>query len=285
MLNNNIKGIKDISISVNDVDKTVSFLSDFGLQTIDNYIFKTLDGSSITLNSDCKDEFNSITWYVDDIDLVCAVLISNRINYKDFRPIENKISLKDCHDYTIILEQFSKTISENRGTATNSLGNNVRINSPVKKYERAYPYEIAHVVLFSDDIETAEKFYTDLGFVVSDRLLNRGIFLRAAALDYHHRLFLIQSEDKGLHHIAFSVGDIYELFAGGQHMQRSGWRTAKGPGRHNISSATYWYFNTPSNFMIEYSADSDILNQDWIPQNYEYNKEIINDEDFIINRK
>ena len=54
-------------------------------------------------------------------------------------------------------------------------------------------------------------------------------------------MFLLQPPvpKRGLHHVAFAVRDIHEVFGGGLHISQCGWETELGPGRHPISSAIF----------------------------------------------
>ena len=116
-----------------------------------------------------------------------------------------------------------------------------------------------------------EAFYAELGFVTSDRYPGRGVFMRCAAQAGHHDLFLLSLPGKGpgLNHVAFTVRDIHEVFGGGLHMSRCGWKTQLGPGRHPISSAYFWYFENPCGGLIEYNADEDHLTPLWQERSFE----------------
>jgi catechol-2,3-dioxygenase len=147
-----------------------------------------------------------------------------------------------------------------------------RINARSPIYERAQPIEVGHVVFFVKDVKTTEAFYVDnFGFVPSDRYPGRGVFLRCDADGGHHDLFLLQTPDAklGLNHVAFAVRDIHEVFGGGLHIDRCGWKTQLGPGRHPISSAYFWYFQNPAGGLIEYYADEDQLNEEWVAREFE----------------
>ena len=57
---------------------------------------------------------------------------------------------------------------------------------------KSRPMELAHIVLFTPNIEETEKLYTErLGFHVSDRFPGRGVFLRCAETGNRHNLFLM----------------------------------------------------------------------------------------------
>ena len=68
------------------------------------------------------------------------------------------------------------------------------------------------------------------------------------------------------HHCAFELRDIHEVFGGGLRMNELGWKTHLGPGRHNVTSAYYWYFRSPSGGAAEYGFDTDRLDDNWEPR-------------------
>ena len=181
-----------------------------------------------------------------------------------------QVTLTDPHGLQIRFRPSAKRALDVQGAATNPWGNTQRVDQASPVYERATPVEIGHVVLFSDCLIEAEAFYQSLGFVTSDSYPGRGIFMRCSVEGGHHDLFLLQvpNKAKGLNHIAFSVRDIHEVFGGGLHMSRCGWKTQLGPGRHPISSAYFWYFENPCGGLIEYNADEDKLTGNWQPREF-----------------
>ena len=172
-----------------------------------------------------------------------------------------------------LVHRFQKSIKREvilQGSPSNAWGHVQRINAPSPVYERAQPIEIGHVVLFTQQLGDAVKFYEGMGFVLSDSYPGRGAFLRCAPEGGHHDIFLLQVPGKpqGLNHVAFTVRDIHEVFGGGLAMSRAGWKTQLGPGRHPISSAYFWYFECPVGGLIEYNADEDHLTADWQPREF-----------------
>ncbi|OTL45919.1 glyoxalase, partial [Acinetobacter baumannii] len=93
---------------------------------------------------------------------------------------------------------------------------------------------------------------------------------------YHHDLFLLSVPNKsaGLNHVAFVVRDIHEVIGGGLHMNRSEWSTFIGPGRHPISSAYFWYVNSPLGGAFEYYTNDDYLTEEWQPRVEEHRLEL-----------
>lgn len=91
--------------------------------------------------------------------------------------------------------------------------------------------KISHVVLKVADLERAVDFYTQvLGFRISDAypdsmMPGRMVFLRCTA--DHHGIALIGgadgvSENRELHHLAFEVADLDDLFRARDHLKRHG---------------------------------------------------------------
>jgi catechol 2,3-dioxygenase-like lactoylglutathione lyase family enzyme len=177
----------------------------------------------------------------------------------------HSVSCIDPHGLRTVFQKSAKRALKIQGAPTNPYGNAQRIDTPSPVYARATPVDIGHVVLFTDVLAQAEAFYQALGFVTSDRYPGRGVFMRCAPEGGHHDLFLLQipNKAKGLNHVAFTVRDIHEVFGGGLHMSRCGWKTQLGPGRHPISSAYFWYFENPCGGLIEYNADEDQLTDKW----------------------
>jgi catechol-2,3-dioxygenase len=135
---------------------------------------------------------------------------------------------------------------------------------------------MGHIVFTVPDTRVAERFYRQrLGFWLSDRYVGgAGVFLRWARKSEHHNLFFVKSRTgkTDLHHIAFEVRDVHEVFGGGLEFAKRGYTTEVGPGRHPISSAYFWYFKNPLGGAIEYFCDPDYVSEKWKPHNYRVNR-------------
>jgi catechol 2,3-dioxygenase-like lactoylglutathione lyase family enzyme len=147
----------------------------------------------------------------------------------------------------------------------NSLTHRPRWNTPRPWYDRARPKLIQHVVFATEKIQAALDFYVGrLNFRVSDVSRGRGIFLRCDGRNEHHNLFFINRPTM-FHHMALGVDTIDELMAGANYMQRKGWKSNFGLGRHRISSIVFFYVSFPTGGEIEYAADGDYLDDNWMP--------------------
>lgn len=186
------------------------------------------------------------------------------------RPDAHTVRVLDPHGLQLDFVVSRKKAVAVQGSASNAWGDVRRVDQPSPIYDRATPIEVGHVVLFTDKLAEARAFYERLGFVLSDQYPQRGAFLRSASEGGHHDLFLLEVPNRptGLNHVAFAVRDIHEVFGGGLHMSRCGWKTQLGPGRHPVSSAYFWYFTNPCGGLIEYNADEDHLTANWTPRDF-----------------
>ncbi len=90
--------------------------------------------------------------------------------------------------------------------------------------------KIGHTVVFASDLERSRRFYTEvLGFKVSDAyptsMVPGGmVFLRCNG--DHHCLALVgggsETPDKSLHHIAFELATLDEVFRARDHLKEHG---------------------------------------------------------------
>jgi catechol 2,3-dioxygenase-like lactoylglutathione lyase family enzyme len=161
-------------------------------------------------------------------------------------------------------------------TPWNAPGNRPRVDQAGPVCEGARPYKMGHIVFFVPDTRVAEAFYRKrLGFWLSDRYAGgAGVFLRWAKRSEHHNLFFLKSRTgkTDLHHIAFEVRDVHEVFGGGMAFSRRGWSTEVGPGRHPLSSAYFWYFRNPLGGALEYFCDPDYVTERWKASSYRVNR-------------
>jgi len=155
-----------------------------------------------------------------------------------------------------------------------------KINSPGAPAQRAaneigvweempaQPMTLSHVVLFVPDLQVAAGFYQRLGFVIVDELVGAGPFLRPAGNDDHHTLFFIRTPAymQGCEHLAFHMRGPTELLMAGTRFVRAGYESFWGPGRHKYGSNWFWYFNSPLGCHVEYDADMDKHDANWIPR-------------------
>jgi catechol 2,3-dioxygenase-like lactoylglutathione lyase family enzyme len=289
-----IEGIAAITLSTDRWDEALRFFADWGLSKIPGAAkdaeklqqWATQNGSQVNVVPldapgfgapiETGPTLREVVWAVhtaDDLTHLAAALKSAP-GFEDHSAdaFNTKyIKALDPHGLQIKFVVNPKKTIEITGASSNPWGNPGRIDAASPIYAKAEPIEIGHVVLFTTQLAQVEQFYAALGFVTSDTYPGRGIFMRCSEQGGHHDLFLLQVPGKtqGLNHIAFTVRDIHEVFGGGLHMDRCGWKTQLGPGRHPISSAYFWYFENPCGGLIEYNADEDHLTSQWQPRVFE----------------
>jgi catechol 2,3-dioxygenase-like lactoylglutathione lyase family enzyme len=282
-----IEGIDAITYSTDRWDEARRFFADWGLRLVSETEHRldwaTLNdcGVSVVRPDDAAfpppieagPTLREVVWAVEapaDLDRLATALAAAP-GFVDGRATDGTLTARDPHGLQIRFRVSRKKKLDIQGAPTNPWGDVRRVDMPSPIYDRAEPIEVGHVVFFTDRFAEAVAFYESLGFVQSDTYPGRGAFLRCAAEAGHHDLFLLQLPNKpaGLNHVAFTVRDIHEVFGGGLHISRCGWKTQLGPGRHPISSAYFWYFENPCGGLIEYNADEDHLTAGWQPREFE----------------
>lgn len=287
-----ITGIEVLKFGVESREEAKTFLADFGLTATSTDIdgtdlYQTQNGCKIYL-FDITDErlpeaieagstLRVVTWGVEkDQDL--EALKEKLAAEPKFTATENKVQCLDPNGMTIVFEKtITKEVPQARTEGINQFGNVQRVNAASPVYEKAEPVDIGHVVFFTPDLKTTQAFYIEkLGFYLSDAYTNRGAFLRCRGEGFHHDLFLLSIPNKpaGLNHVAFIVRDIHEVIGGGLSMNRQQWSTFIGPGRHPISSAYFWYVNSPLGGAFEYYTNDDYLTEEWQPREEEHRLEL-----------
>ena len=282
-----ITGIDAITYSTERWDDARKFYSDWGLKGLadepSRQLWETLTGALVEVRRpddaslpppiEPGPTLREVTWGVEsaaDLERL-APLLAKANGFADLRASNGTLRARDPHGLGMVFRITQKRDPGVTGSPANPWGAPARIDAASPVYERATPVDIGHVVLFSDRVAEAEAFYARLGFITSDRYPGRGVFMRCTPEGGHHNLFLLQLPNKpaGINHVAFAVRDIHEVFGGGLHMSRCGWKTQLGPGRHPISSAYFWYFENPCGGLIEYNADEDYLTAAWQPREFE----------------
>jgi catechol-2,3-dioxygenase len=118
---------------------------------------------------------------------------------------------------------------------------------------RDRPVKITHVVLNSEDVAVAQRFFEDaLGFKLSDR--TRIMAFMRCSLD-HHCIALADAQHNCLNHIAFLMPTLDDVMRGGGRMTDAGYPIEWGVGRHGPGNNVFAYFVGPADFVIEYTAE------------------------------
>ena len=278
-----LTGIERVKFAVADLEQATRFAGDWGLArraTRDPsvHVFRALDGSEVevvqTNEADPsrkpvgsgKSGLVEITWGVADPAALDDLDAELRRDRPTERGADGVLRSRDDLGIACAFRPAQRRAVAAEPTRYNSPQRPDRFNRRAARYERATPHEISHIAIGVDDAESASRFYRDrLGFLVSDRYANRGLFLRCAPTGNHHHLFLMNGRAPGtaFNHLAFKVRDVHEVIGGGQFIDAQGWKTFAGPGRHMVSSACFWYFVSPFGGSWEYAADEDVVDASW----------------------
>jgi catechol 2,3-dioxygenase-like lactoylglutathione lyase family enzyme len=280
-------GIERVRFAVANPDDAHRFASDWGLSAVASsdpevQLFRAVDGSEVQIvpADESRAEsravgggsgLNEIVWGVEDHAALQALAAELGKDRKAEFDAEGVLHSVDDLGINLGFRIAQRRPVVYEVTRYNAPGRPDRLNRRAACYKAAQPLEISHLAIGVDDAGQAVQFYIErLGFIVSDRYANRGIFLRCAPAGNHHHVFFMNARQPGtrFNHLAFKVRDIHEVIGGGQHLESLGWQTFAGPGRHMVSSACFWYFQSPFGGSWEYAADEDVVTPEWESQDF-----------------
>lgn len=286
-----VLGIERLIFGVDDVEACARFWSDFGLAPLsaatDARLFEVASGSKVEVRrrDDAslppspvdKSTMRETIWGVDSEQSLEQLVAGLRTDRDVRRDADGSAHFIADDGLALGLRVWQKRVVFSAPDAVNAPGNIQRLNQQRKWRLRALPKTINHVVYFSGDYAASIRFYLQrLGFKLTDHLRGAGAFARADGTLEHHSVFFFSNQlpmtlgKRGYIHSAFGVEDIDELMAGMNHMERSGWikDTTKmgGLSRHRASSAVYCYVPCPAGGEAEYHADTDYLDDQWVPR-------------------
>ena len=289
--------IEAVTFGVKNISKSKNFLTDWGLKVQKTGAYGTdyacVDGSEVKIRAfesrslpppiQAGSTVREVTWGVEkkkDLKNLAQELSRDR-KLKIFK--DGSFSTLDDIGLGIKFCVSKLRNLKPKPLQYNVPGGNVRVDKPATYYDRATPQTLSHIVLGVPDFKIVESFYGErLGFRATDRYTRRGVFLRAGKYGNHHNLFVmnIDARKPKFNHLAFKVRDIHEVIGGGQFLTNRGWRSQVGPGRHYISSACFWYFESPLGGALEYCADEDIVTDKWRTREFEVGPDMFSEWTF-----
>jgi catechol 2,3-dioxygenase-like lactoylglutathione lyase family enzyme len=276
----NIIGPDKLIFGVDDVAACKQFALDYGLTQQDEYNFVALDGTGIEIRS--KDDeslpdglntgsmLRKTVYGVADqatIDAIKTELSKDR----DVKTLANgSIELVDDMGFVLgfqvtirkTIDLAAETVNA-PGAATHRAINNIGVSKDFV----AKPRSLSHVVYFVPDAVKAEAFFVErLGFVTTDRFKHMGPFMRPAGTNDHHTLFFLNTPPhmQGVEHFTFHMSGPTEVAQAGYTLVEKGYQSFWGPGRHIFGSNWFWYFKSPFGCNIEYDADMDLHDENWV---------------------
>ncbi|CAG9200813.1 Glyoxalase/bleomycin resistance protein/dioxygenase [Paraburkholderia tropica] len=280
----NIIGPDALVFGVDDVAACAQYLTDYGLSPVDVSAeggrFEALDGTAIVIRR--KDDaslpppmatanlLRETVYGVANAATLDAIAQELGRDREVTRRADGSIASVDDAGFALAFQVTVRKPLALPAEASNAPGaERARgVNVPaVNPDAPVRPRSLSHVVYFVPDAQAAEAFYVErLGFVCSDRFTGVGPFLRPAGTHDHHTLFLIQTPPfmKGCEHFTFHLGGPSELMQAGTRFVEKGYQSFWGPGRHRFGSNWFWYFNSPLGCHVEYDADMDLHDAEWI---------------------
>ena len=279
-----ITGIKSVDYRVDETSISRDFFVEFGLPLVDDTAsmstFRLLDGACVRLCTPPLAGFDTAVavrtiWGVDKEDSLLRLLEDLARDHEIVCDGSGN-HLFTTHDgLPMGLGVFDRRPVLNVPDPLNAPGRIQRLNQWRKWRFRAQPKTINHVVYGVDDYRASWEFFRyRLGFRLSDHSRGLGVFLRADGAPEHHSLFLAnchyhRPSAPSFQHACFGVEDLDELMVGANHMERLGHVSKLGVGRHRIASALFYYIDCPAGGEAEYGADTDYLDDGWVPREWD----------------
>ena len=285
-----IIGIESILYGVDNVAECTRYFVDFGLplveQTEQHAHFRMEEGSKVFIrrindpaipkNRLVGSGVCEVIWGVDrqeSLDRLVKDLGRDRAMRID---ADGTARCLTDDGQAIGLRLYRKNAVHSAPDPVNSPGKANRINTQRKWKVKARPKTIQHVVFQTPDPEKSWAFYRDrLGFKLSDIQKGFGIFGRGDGANDHHNIYFLNANlpfpgmDGNLRfdQVNYGVEDLDEVMVGANYMERQGWpKSAWGLGRHRIASSIFLYLPCPTGGQAEYGADSDVLDDAWVPR-------------------
>ena len=290
-----ILGIESVIFGVEDLERCTRFWDDFGLvavaRTADESVFEVASGSRVVVRR--KDDrrlppayfegsgVRETVWGVDTPESLEELVAGLARDREVRRDTDGTAHFAADDGMPLALRVWRKRAVVSIPDRVNSPGRIERLNQNRQWRTRARPKTINHVVFFAADYVRSFEFFRDrLGFRYSDHSRGVGVFARADGTNEHHSIFWVNCKlpvapgnKPGYMHMAFGVDDIDELMLGANIMERRGWQNTShnssgGLSRHRISSALYYYVDCPAGGEAEYHADTDYLDDNWVPRSW-----------------
>jgi catechol 2,3-dioxygenase-like lactoylglutathione lyase family enzyme len=276
-----ILGIESIVYGVAELDTSIRFFEDFGLalerRDASGADFRLKEGSSVRVRrlDDARlppataagPGLRELVWGVDSAAALEGLARDLGRDRTLTRDEDGTVHTSDDAGLAIGFRLYRRQQLHDAAQLENGLGTINRWNQLRQWYERAQPQVLHHAVFFVPEIDKGVSFYTKrLGFRVTDMIRNVGVFMRCDGRPDHHNLFFIRAKERRFNHVAFGVENIDELMTGANEMQRRGWTSKEGLGRHRATSIIFYYVDCPAGGACEYMCDSDYLTDAWQPR-------------------
>ncbi|MBV6756975.1 VOC family protein [Rhodococcus opacus] len=269
-----LHGLGKVTIGVPNVDDTIAYYSDFGLEHRGGGVFATRNGGEqleivhaptrrlveLTVAADDQDDITAITARLTRLGLAIQ---HDGTSVSAVEPITGTLVHVAVRPRIVIEPAVSPTPYNGPGRIDRwGRAPFLTRTDPVR------PRKLGHAVIGSTDLETTMKFFTDgLGFKVSDYMGDKAAFLRCSV--EHHNVLVMAAPVNFMHHTSWQVDDIDEVGRGAHTMlEGNPERHIWGLGRHYAGANFFWYLKDPAGNFSEYYSDMDTVPEDelWSPE-------------------
>lgn len=269
-----LHGLGKVTIGVPNVDDTIAYYTDFGLEHRGGGVFATRNGGEqleivhaptrrlveLTVAADDPDDITAITARLTRLGLAIQ---HDGTSVSAVEPITGTLVRVQVRPRIVIEPAVSPTPYNGPGRIDRwGRAPFLTRTHPVR------PRKLGHAVLGSTDLETTMKFFTDgLGFKVSDYMGDKAAFLRCSV--EHHNVLVMAAPVNFMHHTSWQVDDVDEVGRGAHTMlENNPERHIWGLGRHHAGANFFWYLKDPAGNFSEYYSDMDTVPEDelWSPE-------------------
>jgi catechol 2,3-dioxygenase-like lactoylglutathione lyase family enzyme len=289
-----IIGIETLVYCVDDIPLCTQYFEDFGLRLHDRSSDKTTfvlpDNSKVIIQSLADDPIpgsqvvakgvHEVIWGLDDEASLERLVVGLERDRTVRRDDDGTAHFLTDDGIAMALRVWrDKRAVRTTTDPVNSPGNINRMNVHRRWIDRARPQYIQHAVFMTPDVEASFAWMRDrLDFRLSDHQRQLGVFARADGTTDHHNIYFLNANAPlpgadgqiRFHHANFLVTDLDEMMIGKNYMERRGWsRSHWGIGRHRVASALFLYLPAPTGGEAEYGADSDAIDDSWLPRTWE----------------
>ncbi|MFE5706889.1 VOC family protein [Rhodococcus koreensis] len=269
-----LHGLGKVTIGVPNVDDTIAYYTDFGLEHHGHGVFATRNGGEqleivhaptrrlveLTVAADDPDDITATTARLTRLG---TAIQHDGTSVSAVEPITGTLVHVAVRPRIVIEPAVSPTPYNGPGRIDRwGRAPFLTRTDPVR------PRKLGHAVLGSTDLETTMKFFTDgLGFKVSDYMGDKAAFLRCSV--EHHNVLVMAAPVNFMHHTSWQVDDIDEVGRGAHTMlENNPERHIWGLGRHHAGANFFWYLKDPAGNFSEYYSDMDTVPEDelWSPE-------------------
>ena len=278
-----LHGLGKVTLGVPNVDDTIAYYIEFGLEHRGNGVFATRNGGEQLhiVHAPTRRLVELVVGadHSDDLDRTARALhVAGFPSRRDGDEVIAEEPVAGIRAVVRIVPRITQ-IPPAR-TAYNAPGRVDRLGRApgIMRETLVRPRKLGHAVIGSTDYLETRRFFVDgLGFKVSDHIKGHGTFMRCS--EDHHNVLVLQSPVNYLHHTSWQVDDIDEVGRGAFAMlEGNPDRHVWGLGRHHAGSNFFWYLKDPAGNFSEYYSDMDCIPEDslWTPEDLEGAKGLFN---------